>query len=216
MAARLSSPRSVDERRVAHQLRRRHGQLLGGELQQPLRQVGGGRHGTDPTQRRADRRRGRLGSRPWSSTSASRPRSRSSAPADSRTSCCARPPSRSTARPSRGPTSTPGRRRACWAWPVRGRTAGRRRPAAVQREVTAVMAGACGSTWFVATQHTMPVTTLAASRQRRAARAAAGGAVQRRAAVGRGLLAPAPARPAGGARHPGRRRLALRRRTCRG
>ena len=35
--------------------------------------------------------------------------------------------------------------------------------AAVQREVAAVMAGACGSTWFVATQHTMPVTALTAS-----------------------------------------------------
>ena len=34
---------------------------------------------------------------------------------------------------------------------------------AVQREVTAVMAGACASTWFVATQHTMPVTALTAS-----------------------------------------------------
>ena len=35
--------------------------------------------------------------------------------------------------------------------------------AAVQREVAAVMAGACGSTWFVATQHTLPVTAVAAS-----------------------------------------------------
>jgi hypothetical protein len=35
--------------------------------------------------------------------------------------------------------------------------------AAVQREVAAVMAGACGATWFVATQHTLPVTALAAS-----------------------------------------------------
>lgn len=34
---------------------------------------------------------------------------------------------------------------------------------AVQREVAAVMAGACGSTWFVATQHTMPVASLTAS-----------------------------------------------------
>lgn len=34
---------------------------------------------------------------------------------------------------------------------------------AVQREVAAVMAGACGSTWFVATQHALPVTALAAS-----------------------------------------------------
>jgi len=36
-------------------------------------------------------------------------------------------------------------------------------PAAVQREVAAVLAGACGATWFVATQHTLPVTALAAS-----------------------------------------------------
>ena len=35
--------------------------------------------------------------------------------------------------------------------------------AAVQREVASLMAGACGSTWFVATQHTMPVTAVAAS-----------------------------------------------------
>ena len=40
---------------------------------------------------------------------------------------------------------------------------GAQAPAAVQREVAAVMAGACGSTWFVATQHTLPVTALAAS-----------------------------------------------------
>ena len=33
----------------------------------------------------------------------------------------------------------------------------------VQREVAALMAGACGATWFVATQHTLPVTALAAS-----------------------------------------------------
>ena len=35
--------------------------------------------------------------------------------------------------------------------------------APVQREVAALMAGACGATWFVATQHTLPVTALAAS-----------------------------------------------------
>ncbi len=36
-------------------------------------------------------------------------------------------------------------------------------PAAVQREVTEVLAGACGATWFVTTQHAMPLATLAAS-----------------------------------------------------
>jgi alkylation response protein AidB-like acyl-CoA dehydrogenase len=40
---------------------------------------------------------------------------------------------------------------------------GAQAPAAVQREVAALLAGACGSTWFVATQHTLPVTALAAS-----------------------------------------------------
>jgi alkylation response protein AidB-like acyl-CoA dehydrogenase len=40
---------------------------------------------------------------------------------------------------------------------------GAQAPAAVQREVAEVLAGACGSTWFVATQHTLPVTALAAS-----------------------------------------------------
>ena len=40
---------------------------------------------------------------------------------------------------------------------------GAQAPAAVQREVAALMAGACASTWFVATQHTLPVTALAAS-----------------------------------------------------
>ena len=33
----------------------------------------------------------------------------------------------------------------------------------VVREVNAVMAGACGATWFVATQHTMPLMTVAGS-----------------------------------------------------
>jgi hypothetical protein len=36
-------------------------------------------------------------------------------------------------------------------------------PAAVVREVTEVLAGACGATWFVATQHALPLATLAAS-----------------------------------------------------
>jgi alkylation response protein AidB-like acyl-CoA dehydrogenase len=36
-------------------------------------------------------------------------------------------------------------------------------PAAVVREVAEVLAGACGATWFVATQHAMPLATLAAS-----------------------------------------------------
>jgi alkylation response protein AidB-like acyl-CoA dehydrogenase len=40
---------------------------------------------------------------------------------------------------------------------------GAQAPADVQREVAAVMAGACGSTWFVAAQHALPVTALAAS-----------------------------------------------------
>lgn len=40
---------------------------------------------------------------------------------------------------------------------------GAQAPGAVQREVAALLAGACGSTWFVATQHTLPVTALAAS-----------------------------------------------------
>lgn len=37
-------------------------------------------------------------------------------------------------------------------------------PAAVVREVTEVLAGACGATWFVATQHAMPLATVAASK----------------------------------------------------
>jgi len=40
---------------------------------------------------------------------------------------------------------------------------GAQAPASVQREVAEVLAGACGSTWFVAAQHTLPVTALAAS-----------------------------------------------------
>ncbi len=36
-------------------------------------------------------------------------------------------------------------------------------PAHVVREVTELLAGACGATWFVATQHAMPLATLAAS-----------------------------------------------------
>jgi hypothetical protein len=36
-------------------------------------------------------------------------------------------------------------------------------PAHVVREVTEVLAGACGATWFVATQHAMPLATVAAS-----------------------------------------------------
>jgi hypothetical protein len=36
-------------------------------------------------------------------------------------------------------------------------------PAHVVREVTEVLAGACGATWFVATQHAMPLATLAGS-----------------------------------------------------
>lgn len=36
-------------------------------------------------------------------------------------------------------------------------------PAQVVREVTEVLAGACGATWFVATQHAMPLATVAAS-----------------------------------------------------
>ena len=35
---------------------------------------------------------------------------------------------------------------------------------AVVREVTELMAGACGATWFVATQHAMPLATVAASK----------------------------------------------------
>lgn len=35
-------------------------------------------------------------------------------------------------------------------------------PAAVVREVTEVLAGACGATWFVATQHGLPLASLAA------------------------------------------------------
>jgi alkylation response protein AidB-like acyl-CoA dehydrogenase len=37
-------------------------------------------------------------------------------------------------------------------------------PASVVREVAEVLAGACGATWFVATQHAMPLATVAASR----------------------------------------------------
>ncbi len=37
-------------------------------------------------------------------------------------------------------------------------------PARVVREVAEVLAGACGATWFVATQHETPLATLAASR----------------------------------------------------
>ena len=40
---------------------------------------------------------------------------------------------------------------------------GAQAPPAVLREVAEVLAGACGATWFVATQHTMPLTSLAAS-----------------------------------------------------
>jgi len=40
---------------------------------------------------------------------------------------------------------------------------GAQAPPAVQREVASVLAGACGATWFVATQHTLPVTALTAS-----------------------------------------------------
>lgn len=36
-------------------------------------------------------------------------------------------------------------------------------PASVVREVTEVLAGACGATWFVATQHAMPLAVVAAS-----------------------------------------------------
>ena len=36
-------------------------------------------------------------------------------------------------------------------------------PVAVVREVTEILAGACGATWFVATQHGMPLGTLAGS-----------------------------------------------------
>lgn len=36
-------------------------------------------------------------------------------------------------------------------------------PAAVVREVTELLAGACGATWFVATQHSLPLRTVAAS-----------------------------------------------------
>ena len=36
-------------------------------------------------------------------------------------------------------------------------------PSSVVREVTEVLAGACGATWFVATQHALPLATLAAS-----------------------------------------------------
>ncbi len=36
-------------------------------------------------------------------------------------------------------------------------------PAHVVREVTELLAGACGATWFVATQHAMPLATVAAS-----------------------------------------------------
>jgi uncharacterized protein YbaA (DUF1428 family) len=36
-------------------------------------------------------------------------------------------------------------------------------PAHVVREVTEVLAGACGATWFVATQHAMPLATVTAS-----------------------------------------------------
>ena len=37
-------------------------------------------------------------------------------------------------------------------------------PASVVREVTEVLAGACGATWFVATQHAMPLATVAATK----------------------------------------------------
>ena len=40
---------------------------------------------------------------------------------------------------------------------------GAQAPPAVVREVQAVLAGACGATWFVATQHSMPLTKLSAS-----------------------------------------------------
>ena len=56
---------------------------------------------------------------------------------------------------------------------------GAQAPAAVVREVTEVVAGASGATWFVVTQHAMPLTALAASgndalRQRRLASLCAG------------------------------------------
>lgn len=38
-------------------------------------------------------------------------------------------------------------------------------PAAVRREVTEVLAGACGATWFVTAQHQLPLAVLAASTQ---------------------------------------------------
>ena len=37
-------------------------------------------------------------------------------------------------------------------------------PASVVRDVMEVLAGACGATWFVATQHAMPLATVAASK----------------------------------------------------
>ena len=37
-------------------------------------------------------------------------------------------------------------------------------PASVVREVTEVLAGACGATWFVATQHALPLATVAGSK----------------------------------------------------
>lgn len=40
---------------------------------------------------------------------------------------------------------------------------GAQAPAPVVRELNAVLAGACGATWFVATQHAMPLATVAAS-----------------------------------------------------
>ena len=45
-----------------------------------------------------------------------------------------------------------------------GSHGGGQAPPRVVREVTEVLAGACGSTWFVATQHALPLASLAASR----------------------------------------------------
>jgi alkylation response protein AidB-like acyl-CoA dehydrogenase len=49
-----------------------------------------------------------------------------------------------------------------------GSSRARRRgaPPAVVREVVEVLAGACGATWFVATQHALPLATLAGSDNR--------------------------------------------------
>ena len=154
-------PEVVDQRRVAHQLRRRDGQLLGGERQQLLRQVGGVVTGrTLPSLRRPSAGTATVAAMVLPSVLAGELVGRAQRLADE----LLRPSAEQVDR-----TAVP--RSHLDAWAAEGLLGlagpraygGAQAAPAVQREVAAVMAGACGSTWFVATQHTLPVTALAAS-----------------------------------------------------